>query len=97
MLCVLIEPCLLSLACLLIIPLVGMEIKGTNLSLLVIIVVLLVILILTAFKYALRSHGLKNMFLGIMSLVLEIRSIIYVIKYVSFCVGYILLDKITSM
>jgi hypothetical protein len=71
---------LLSLTCLLIIRLVGMEVKGTNLSLLVIIVVLLVILTLTAFKCALKSHGLKSMYLGIMSLVLEIRSIIYVIK-----------------
>jgi hypothetical protein len=79
MLCLLIELCLLSLTCLLIIRLVGMEIKGTNLSLLVIIVVLLVILVLTAFKYALKSHGLKSMFLGKMSLVLEIRSTIYVI------------------
>jgi hypothetical protein len=57
-----------------------MVIKGTNLSLLVSIVVLLVILVLTAFKYALKSHGLKNKLLGIMSLVLEIRSIIFVIK-----------------
>jgi hypothetical protein len=52
MLGLLIELCLLSLACLLIIHLVGMEIKGTNLSLLLIIVVLLVILVLSAFKYA---------------------------------------------
>ena len=58
----------------------GIEVKGTNLSLLVIIVVLLVILVLTAFNYALRSHGIKSMYLGMMSLVLEIKSIIYVIK-----------------
>jgi hypothetical protein len=58
----------------------GIEVKGTNLSLLVIFVVLLVILVLIAFNYALRSHGIKSMHLGIMSLILEIRSIIYVIK-----------------
>jgi hypothetical protein len=80
MLCLLIELCLLNLACLLIIHLVGIEVKRKNLSLLVIIVVLLVILVLTAFNYALRSHGIKSMHLGIMRLVLEIRSIIYVIK-----------------
>jgi hypothetical protein len=80
MLCLFIELCLLNLACLLILLLVGMKVKGTNLSLLVIIVVLLVTLVQTAFNYALRSHGIKSMFLGIMSLVLEIRLIIYVIK-----------------
>jgi hypothetical protein len=32
------------------------------------------------FQIPLRSHGLKSMYLGIMSPVLEIRSIIYVIK-----------------
>jgi hypothetical protein len=80
MLCLFIELCLLNHACLLIIRLVGIDVKGTNLFLLVIIVVLLVILILTAFRYALSSHGIKNMFLRIMSMVLEIRSIIYVIK-----------------
>jgi hypothetical protein len=62
------------------IHLVEMVVKGTNLSLLVSIVVLLVILVLTAFKFALKSHGLKSMLLGIMSLVLKIRSIIFLIK-----------------
>jgi len=80
MLCLLIELCLLSLAGLLMINLVGMVVKGTNLSLLVSIVVLLVILVLTAFKFALKSHGLKSMLFEIMSLVLKIRSIIFVIK-----------------
>jgi hypothetical protein len=46
-------------------------------------VVLLVIHVLTVFKYALRSHGIKSMYLRIMSMVLEIRSIIYVIKFSS--------------
>jgi hypothetical protein len=80
MLCLFIELCLLNLACLLIIRPVEMEVKGTNLTLLVIIVVLLVILILTAFNYGFRSHEIKSIYLGIMSLVLEICSIIYVIK-----------------
>jgi hypothetical protein len=60
--------------------LVGIKVKGTIISLLVIIVVLWVIPDLTVFNYALRSHGIKSMYLGMMSMVLEIRLIIYVIK-----------------
>jgi len=82
MLCLFIELCLSNLACLLIILilLVGIRGKGTILSLFVIIVVLVVIFSLTAFNYALRSLGIKIMYLGMMSLVLKIKSKIYVIK-----------------
>jgi uncharacterized membrane protein len=81
MLCLLIELCLLNLACLNIIPILlvgikgkvlkGLGIKKSLLSLLVITVALVVISALIAFRYVLRNLKINCMCLGKMNQVLR--------------------------